>query len=91
MAPPGTSALKLYDASRAHGTVCYQYLVIQELRPVPSGVLSRKSYEISGLREILYHTSRNQNIILSDEMLSVITWAGSTGSNRGADVARGDM
>ena len=54
---------------------------------VPGGVLSRKSYEISGLREILYHTSRNQNIILSDEMLSVITWAGSAGSNTGVDGA----
>ena len=52
---------------------------------VPTGVLSRISYEISG------HTSRNQIIILSDEILSVITWAGSAGSNTGVDGARGDV
>ena len=57
---------------------------------MPGGVLSRKSHEISGLREILCHTSRNQNIIF-DEMLSVITWAGSADSNTGVDGARGDM
>ena len=58
---------------------------------MPGGALSRKSHEISGLREILCHTSRNQNIISSDEMLSVITWAGSADSNTGVDGARGDM